>query len=155
MRAYPREAGCAGGVLKSMSKHETPMTEWYWREVLKKGTLIKEYVAVEKAKDGATARRLMDGLVILDGPFIISKDTNHDIEGKHVVVIQSKNKRLGMNLMGQAFFSRELIQKKNPKSVRSVAVCREEDKVMRELLAPYPDIEVVFCPAEIRAEERE
>lgn len=131
------------------------MTEWYWREVLKKGTLIKEYVAVEKTKDGSTARRLMDGLVILDGPFIISKDTNHDIEGKDVVVIQSKNKRLGMYLMGQAFFSQQLILAKGATSVLSVAVCRKDDKVMRPMLEAHPGIEVVFCPAEIRAEERE
>jgi hypothetical protein len=29
-----------------MSKHETPMTRWYWRQV--GGTLIEEFVAVEK-----------------------------------------------------------------------------------------------------------
>ena len=134
-----------------MSKHENPMTEWYWREVLKKGTLIKEYVAVEKTKDGSTARRLMDGLVILDGPFKISKESNHDIEGEHVVVIQSKNKRLGMYLMGQAFFSRKLILKKKPKSARSVAVCREDDKTMRDLMEQCPGLEVALCPARIRA----
>ena len=134
-----------------MSKHENPMTEWYWREVLKRGTLIKEYVAVDKTKDGSTARRLMDGLVILDGPFKISKESNHDIEGEHVVVIQSKNKRLGMYLMGQAFFSRKLILKKKPKSARSVAVCREDDKTMRDLMEQCPGLEVALCPARIRA----
>jgi hypothetical protein len=134
-----------------MSKHENPMTEWYWREVLKKGTLIKEYVAVKKTKDGSTARRLMDGLVILDGPFKISKESNHDIEGENVVVIQSKNKRLGMYLMGQAFFSRKLILKKKPKSARSVAVCREDDKTMRDLMEQCPGLEVALCPARIRA----
>ena len=133
-----------------MSKHETAMTEWYWREVLKKGTLIKEYVAVNKARDGSNGSRFMDGLVILDGPFKVSKDVKHDIRGKKVVVIQSKNKQLGMYLMGQALFSRELILKKKPKSVRSVAVCRKDDKVMRELLEAYPDIEVSFCPAEVK-----
>jgi hypothetical protein len=134
-----------------MSKNENPMTEWYWREVLKKGTLIKEYVAVKKTKDGSTARRLMDGLVILDGPFKISKESNHDIEGENVVVIQSKNKRLGMYLMGQAFFSRKLILKKKPKSARSVAVCREDDKTMRDLMEQCPGLEVALCPARIRA----
>ena len=131
------------------------MTEWYWREVLKKGTLIKEYVAVERAEDGSNGSRFMDGLVIMDGPFEISDDVTRDIAGKDVVVIQSKNKRLGMYLMGQALFSRELILKKKPKSVRSVAVCRKDDKVMRELLLAHQDIEVAFCPAEINAEERE
>jgi hypoxanthine-guanine phosphoribosyltransferase len=126
------------------------MTEWYWREVLKKGTLIMEYIAVERTKDGSNASRYLDGLVILDGPFEISDDVKCDIAGKDVLVIQSKNKQLGMYLMGQALFSRELILKKKPKSVRSVAVCRKDDEVMRELLLAHPDIEVVICPAEVK-----
>ena len=133
-----------------MSKHETPMTEWYWREVLKKGTLIKEYIAVERTKDGSNASRYLDGLVILDGPFEISDDVKRDISGKDIVIIQSKNKQLGMYLMGQALFSRELLLKKGARSVRSVAVCRKDDKVMRELLLAHPDIEVVICPAEVK-----
>ena len=126
------------------------MTEWYWREVLKKGTLIKEYIAVERTKDGSNASRYLDGLVILDGPFEISDDVKRDISGKDIVIIQSKNKQLGMYLMGQALFSRELLLKKGARSVRSVAVCRKDDKVMRELLLAHPDIEVVICPAEVK-----
>lgn len=133
-----------------MSLRETPITEWYWREVLKKGTLIKEYVAVERAKDGSNGSRFLDGLVILDGPFKMSDDVRCDIAGKDVVIIQSKNKQLGMYLMGQALFSRELLLKKGAKSVRSVAVCRKDDKVMRPLLEAHPGIEVVFCPAEVK-----
>lgn len=133
-----------------MSLNETPMTRWYWREILKQGTLIEEYVAVERADDDSNAPRFMDGLVVLDGPFEISDDVGMDITGKDVVVIQSKNKRLGMYLMGQAIFSRELILKKGAKSVRSVAVYRKEDKVMRQLLLAYPGIEVKICPPEVK-----
>ncbi len=133
-----------------MSLNETPMTRWYWREILKQGTLIEEYVAAERAEDDSNAPRLMDGLVIMDGPFEISHDVRMDITGKDVVVIQSKNKRLGMYLMGQAIFSRELILKKGAKSVRSVAVYRKDDKVMRELLLAYPGIEVRICPPYVR-----
>ena len=132
-----------------MSKHETPMTRWYWQHVLKQGTLIEEYVAVDKAGDDSNARRLMDGLVIMSGPFEISDDVHQNITDKDVVIIQSKNKRLGMSLMGQTLFSRGLILKKKPKSVRSVALCREDDKIMRELLEAHPEIEVAFCPAEL------
>ena len=92
----------------------------------------------------------MDGLVIMGGTFTISDDIRMDITDKDVLVIQSKNKRLGMYLMGQALFSRKLLLKKGAKSVRSVAVCRKDDKVMRELLLAYPDIEVAFCPAEVK-----
>ncbi len=138
-----------------MSKHETPMTEWYWREVLKKGTLIKEYIAIERTKDGSNASRYLDGLVILDGPFKTSDDVRMDIQGKNVVVIQSKNKQLGMYLMGQALFSRELILRKKPKSVRSVAVCRKDDKVMHDLLEAHAGIEVALCPTKIKAKGHE
>ena len=133
-----------------MSKNETPMTRWFWREVLKRGTLIEEYVAVEEAADGSNAPRYMDGLVILDGPFEISNDVRRDIADKDVVVIQSKNKRLGMYLMGQTLFSRDLILAKGAKSVRSVAVCRKDDKVMRPLLLAHDSIEVHFCPPEVK-----
>jgi hypothetical protein len=133
-----------------VSLNETPITRWYWREILKKGTLIEEYVAVERAEDDSNAPRFMDGLVILDGPFEISNDVKRDICGKDVVVIQSKNKRLGMHLMGQTLFSRELILAKGAKSVRSVAVCRKDDKVMRMLLLAHNDIEVVLCPPEVK-----
>jgi len=133
-----------------MSKNETPMTRWFWREVLKRGTLIEEYVAVEEAADGSNAPRYMDGLVILDGPFEISNDVLRDIAEKDVVVIQSKNKRLGMYLMGQTLFSRDLILAKGAKSVRSVAVCRKDDKVMRPLLLSHKNIEMHFCPPEVK-----
>jgi len=133
-----------------MSENETPMTRWFWREVLKRGTLIEEYVAVEEAADGSNAPRYMDGLVILDGPFEISNDVRRDIAEKDVVVIQSKNKRLGMYLMGQTLFSRDLILAKGAKSVRSVAVCRKDDKVMRPLLLSHKNIEVHFCPPEVK-----
>jgi hypothetical protein len=133
-----------------MSKNETPMTRWFWREVLKRGTLIEEYVAVEEAADGSNAPRYMDGLVILDGPFEISNDVRRDIAEKDVDVIQSKNKRLGMYLMGQTLFSRDLILAKGAKSVRSVAVCRKDDKVMRPLLLAHKNIEVHFCPPEVK-----
>ena len=95
-----------------MSLRETPLTRWYWREILKRGTLIEEYVAVERGENDSNAPRFMDGLVILDGPFEISGDVRRDVQGKDVVVIQSKNKRLGMYLMGQALFSREPLLKK-------------------------------------------
>ena len=133
-----------------MSLNETPMTRWYWREILKRGTLIEEYVAVERGENDSNAPRFMDGLVILDGPFEISGDVRRDVQGKDVVVIQSKNKRLGMYLMGQALFSRELLLKKGARSVRSVAVCRKDDKVLRPLLLAHPGIEVVICPAEVK-----
>ena len=47
-----------------------------------------------------------------------------------------------MYLLGQAYFSRFLIEKHNPKSVKSVAICGRNDKVMQEL-ADQHDVEIV------------
>ena len=132
-----------------MSLNETPMTRWYWREVLKKGTLIEEYVAVERAEDDSNAPRFMDGLVIMDGPFEISDDVRRDITGKDVVVIQSKNKRLGMYLMGQAFFSAHLMMKFKPRTIQSVALCRENDAILGPIFESYPNMKVVICPEDV------
>ena len=130
-----------------MSKHETPMTEWYWREVLKKGTLIKEYVAIERAEDGSNGSRFMDGLVIMDGPFKISDDVTRDIAGKDVVVIQSKNRRLGMGLIGQVIVSRDLVERLGADVIKSVGVCTEIDTVMHKMLRKHPRCRaVVYKP---------
>jgi hypothetical protein len=53
---------------------------------------------------------------------------------------------LDMYLMGQAFFSAQLIQRFNPYSVASVALCNQDDAVLRPLFEQYPNIQVVVCP---------
>ena len=47
-----------------------------------------------------------------------------------------------ISAMGQAFFSKELMKKFNPKSIRTVAICGKDDSVMRELSEEF-GIEVV------------
>ena len=47
-----------------------------------------------------------------------------------------------MYLMGQAFFSRELLQPLQPQSVRTVALCSRDDTVLRPVAEKY-GIEVV------------
>jgi hypothetical protein len=59
-----------------------------------------------------------------------------------VIVVQTKASRLGMYLMGQAFFSAELIREHGPKSVRTVALCTRSDAKLAELCERY-GIEVV------------
>jgi hypothetical protein len=112
-----------------MSKHETPMTHWYWQQV--GGTLIEEFVAV---KGSATCgRRVLDGVIIRDGQCTIARQSEVSLEGKDIIVIQTKASRLGMYLMGQAFFSAQLIQRYKPRSVVSVALCGQDDAVLRPL----------------------
>ena len=121
-----------------MSKRETPLTREYWQSI--GGTLIEEFPAVTRGD--SNSKRLLDGVVILGGENRIAKASEVDIEGKDIVVIQTKVNRLGMYLMGQAFFSRELMKTFKPKSIKTVAICGKDDTVMRDLCKEF-DIEVV------------
>lgn len=112
-----------------MSKLETPLTRRFWRE--SGGTLIEEYPLVKGSRN--QGRRLVDGLIIRDGPHEISSDTKFDISGKDVIVVQTKARRLGMNLLGQALFSRHLAQMLGPRHVESVAICRRGDETLEPL----------------------
>jgi hypothetical protein len=123
------------------------MTRWYWKQV--GGTLIEEFHAVRQSP--TNARRLIDGLIIHGGETKIAKSADVDLSGKDVTVIQAKANRLGMYLMGQAFFSAALIREFDPKTIKSVALCKQDDSVMRELFERHDGMEVVVCPPEVFA----
>ena len=127
-----------------MSKHETPMTRWYWKQV--GGTLVEEFVAVNGRAD--RGKRVLDGIIIPSGEFRIAKQHEVSIEGKEVVVVQTKAHRLGMCLLGQALFSAQLIQRFHPRSVLSIALCSKDDVVLRSLFEQYPGMKVVVYPSE-------
>ena len=116
-----------------MSKKETPLTRRYWQSV--GGALIEEFPAVLRAQ--SSAQRLLDGVIVLGESTSIVKHSDIDIKGKDIIVIQTKASRLGMNLMGQAIISAKLIEKFEPRSIRSVAICNAGDKVLEALLPEY------------------
>ena len=122
-----------------MSKHETPLTRRYWDEV--GGTLVEEFPAV--LRGSGNAQRLLDGVIIVGEPKRIAKPSEVSIKGKDIIVLQTKANRLGMNLMGQAIVSKRLMEKFEPKSIRSVAICTEGDSVLEIHLAEY-GIELVI-----------
>ena len=126
-----------------MSKHETPLTRKYWQSV--GGTLVEEFPVVRRT--ATCAQRLLDGLIVLDGNNRIAKADEISIEGMDVIVLQTKANRLGMYLMGQAFFSRELVKALNPKSIRTVAICAQDDSEMHALCDKF-QIEVVIFEIE-------
>ena len=132
-----------------MSKHETWMTRWYWRQV--GGTLIEEFPAVRRTRH--CGQRLIDGVVILGGEHRIARHHEVDLAGQDVVSVQTKASRLGMYLMGQALFSLHLLERFNPRSIRSVALCSQTDSVLAPIFEKYPHMEVVICPEEHRPEE--
>jgi len=122
-----------------MSKLETDLTRKYWHSV--GGTLIEEFPAVKKGKDHGL--RLMDGVIVLGEEKKIAKASEVTLEGKDIIVVQTKANRLGMSLMGQAIFSKELMKSFQPKSIKSVAICTKHDSVLETLLENYDDVEVV------------
>ncbi len=130
-----------------MSKHESPMVRWYWDQV--GGTLIEDFIAVKR--EGDRGQRLLDAVILHDGkPRIVrSKDFDRSvIEGKDVTIVQAKAKRLGMSQMGQALFSIGLLEPFNPRSVVSVALCSEDDALLRPMLEAHEGVKVVVCPPE-------
>lgn len=76
-----------------------------------------------------------------------SKD--FDLRGRDVVVIQTKAKRLGLYLMGQCLFSRDLVLELGAKSVRSIALCTKDDAVLRPLLEAHEGCEVVVFDGDL------
>jgi hypothetical protein len=125
-----------------MSYHETPMTRWYWQQV--GGTLIEEFIVVQRTP--TCGQRVVDGVIIKDGEYRIAKQAEVSLDGQDIIVVQTKASRLGMYLMGQAFFSAQLIQLFKPRSVVSVALCNKDDSVLRPLFEQYPDMKVIVCP---------
>ena len=122
-----------------MSKHETPLTRRYWKEV--GGTLIEEFAAIPRGDDHA--QRLIDGIIILNEPTRIAKKPDVDLKGKDIIVIQTKAHRLGMYLMGQAIFSLEIMKRYKPRSIKSVAICTKGDSEMESLLQKHKNVAVV------------
>lgn len=65
-----------------------------------------------------------------------------EIEGKDIIVVQTKANRLGMYLLGQAVFSKELMKPLKPKNIRTVAICIKGDNVLEPIASEY-GVEVV------------
>lgn len=125
-----------------MSKFETPMTRWYWQQV--GGTLVEEFIAVSRT--ATCGRRVLDGVIILNGEVRIAQKSEVAIEDRDIVVVQTKASRLGMYLMGQAFFSAQLMLRYKPRSVVSVALCSQDDSELHPLFEQYANMRVVVCP---------
>lgn len=118
------------------------MTRWYWQQV--KGTLIEEFLVVNGS--GTCGKRLLDGVIIQGGEFTVARQSEISVEGKDLIIIQTKASRLGMYLMGQTLFSMELMKRFKPRSMKSIALCSQDDEMLRPLLEKYPDMQVVICP---------
>jgi len=126
-----------------MSKHETWRTRRYWESV--GGLLIEEYLAIPPSKDKTNGKRLIDGVIVLGEEKAKQHGGAFNFEGRDIIAIQTKSTRLGMYLMGQAFFTREILKRFKPKTIKTVAICGKGDTEM-EILCEKEKIEVVIMP---------
>ena len=134
-----------------MSKLETPLTRRYWEET--GGTLIEEFLAVPGSAD--RGKRLLDGVIVLDEAFERKSAKAVELEGKNIIVVQTKASRLGMYLLGQALFSARLMERFRPASIRSVAICTKGDVVLEPLAKEYGLEIVVYSAAQRTRIDRE
>lgn len=154
-----------------MSKHEPEFTQRYWKKNWKNkgGTLIEEFPAVRPpARNSPFGKRDIDGVIVLDGQgrHLTTQDglkvdgkilrppkngSLHEvrIKGQKIIVVQTKMGsptrpyRLGMCLLGQALFSKHLMEEQfHPKTTQSVAVCGRRDRIMKDQAKKY-EIDVV------------
>ena len=88
--------------------------------------------------------RRLDAIILPNLETHIGKQKDVSLDGEDVIIVQAKASRLGMYLMGQALFSLALVRQRfRPASVRSIALCTEDDSILRPLLEEYEDVHVV------------
>ena len=123
------------------------MIHWFWDQV--GGTMCEEFRAV--ARTETTGQRMLDAVILPDGP----KERVHwrgiSLRDRNVIVVQAKARRLGMYLMGQTLFSAELVKPFQPRSIRSVALCTQDDSVLRPLLEALLGMQVIIVPEDASA----
>ena len=115
----------------------------YWNERAHSETLISEFIAVRGGGD--RGRRSIDAVIVHDGKSRWLRNSDYspkEIAGKEITVIQAKLGRLGMNLLGQALFSKELMQKFRPRCIKTIALCEDSDAVLAPLAKKH-GIEIV------------
>lgn len=126
-----------------MSKHETWRTRKFWSN--QGGLLIEEFHAISSDSKRNIGKRVIDGIIVLGETTSMQSGGTHQFEGKDLIIVQTKPGRVGMYLMGQAYFSREIMRRYSPRSLRTVALCGAHDPEMEALCADA-GIEVFVIP---------
>ena len=85
-------------------------------------------------------------MIIKDGESKIARQSEVDVAGKDIFVIQAKDSRLGMYVMGQAFFSAKLMEAFKPRSIESVALVAHDDSVLGPIFRSHNRMRVEVCP---------
>lgn len=103
-----------------------------------------EFQAVGRRAPDEYGYRSLDGVIVLGGPAqeVERPDYIRDLHGRDIIVVQAKRDRVGMYLLGQALFSRELMRRFSPRSARTVALCEKDDSILRPIAEKY-GVEIV------------
>jgi hypothetical protein len=106
-------------------------TRRYWQRM--GGTLLEKYCLVPASR-GIHGRQVVDAIIIMDSGCRIASRAEHGVfslDGCDLIIVNTSAGRVGMYLLGQALFSREVIKERfAPRSVRAVALCADSDAVL-------------------------
>jgi hypothetical protein len=123
------------------------MTVWSWEQI--GGTLIEAFPIVPKTR--TQGERVLDGVIVLgEKRERIPVGARVDLNDRDLIVVQTKNSRLGMSLMGQALFSAQRAKRHyKPRRIQSVGLSAGTDAVLQPMLGVHAGCKAVECPAEV------
>ena len=113
--------------------------------------MIEEFLAIPAYVKNEIGKRLIDGIIVLGEEKKIQVSGKYDFKDKDIIIIQTKSNRLGMYLMGQEFFSREIMKRFKLRSIRTFTICGKPDIEMEQLCKKL-DIEVAVIPETLKNE---
>ena len=113
------------------------------------GALMTEFQAVDRRAPAEYGYRSLDAVIVLgELTRVLSRpDYIQDLRDRDIIVVQAKTGRVGMYLLGQALFSRELMRRFHPRTALAVAVCEKDDSVLRPIAEKY-GVEIVCLQLE-------
>lgn len=108
------------------------------------GTPLEKYCIVPASR--ANGRQVVDAIIVTDSECRTASEAEYrslGLGGRDLIVVNTSAGRLGMYLLGDVLFSREVIKERFAlRSVRTVALCTGDDAVLRPLAERF-GIEVV------------
>lgn len=121
-----------------MSSYQSKRIRKYWKQV--GGLLIEEFQAIPKKK--SAEKQVIEGIIVLGEETRRQRGGIYDFTGKDIIVIHTKKDQVGMQSLGQAFQSREVMMRYQPRSIKTVTICSKPDEEMYKFCKEF-DIEMV------------
>jgi len=115
--------------------------------------LIEEFRAIPRNLQAEVSNRDIDGLIVLGEPKSIQHSGSFDFTDRDLIIVQTKPNRLGMSVMGQVLFSKEIMTRFCPRSMKMVVICGKPDRELAKICERY-EIEVFVIDDEREDEGR-